>query len=96
LGKLELRVVVHDGVAAAVNRRVGCRVPNAIDLDSTLYGTNTKGNFVFGLYTHGSDWLCLEHLRRLRLLALVDLAVLAQLVTVVPQLQKTEKNCTKL
>jgi hypothetical protein len=40
--------------------------------------------------------LRLEHLWRLGLLALVDLAVLAQLGAVVPELEETKEDCDDL
>jgi hypothetical protein len=45
---------------------------------------NAEWNIVLGLNAHGGDWLSFEHLWRLGLLALVDLAVLANLVGVIP------------
>jgi hypothetical protein len=76
--------LVHNGVAAAADGCVGAGVPYTVDFNSALNRTNPEGNLVLSLHAHSSHWLCLEHLRRLYLLALVDFAVLAELLAVVP------------
>jgi hypothetical protein len=91
LGQLELGVVeatgqlfAHNGSTATANRSVGTRDPDTVNLDTALNGANTKGNLVLGLFLDMGYWLRLEHLGSRRAFALLDLAVLADLVLVIP------------
>ena len=99
LGELELRVVeaarqlfARDGSPAAANGSVGSRNPNAVDLDTALDGTDAEWDFILSLFAHLSYRLSLEHLRRLHAFALVDLAVLAELVFVEGDLDEANED----
>lgn len=99
LGKLELRVVeaarqlfACDGSPAAADGGVGSRNPNAVDLDAALDGTNAEWDLVLGLFADLGYRLGLEHLRRLHAFALVDLAVLAELVFVKGDLDEANED----
>lgn len=99
LGELELGVVeaarkllAHDGSPAAADGGVGSGDPDTIDFDTTLDSTDTERNLVLGLLVQFGYRLGLEHFRGLRILALVDFAVLAHLVLVVGELDETTKD----
>lgn len=102
-GEFELRVAVavgnvaaDDRVPATRHRRVGPGDVDALDFDTTLNGANAKRNLILGWWRYLGHRLCLEHLGRLGLLALVDLAVLAKPVAVVYDFHEAEKNCDNL
>lgn len=80
-------VLALDRRPAAANWRVTSRDPHTIDLDSTLYSTDTKRHFVLGLYADCGDRLRLEHFRGLHLLPFVDFGILSEFIAVVPKLQ---------
>lgn len=90
-GLRELELGVVDRSPTATNGRIGSGNPNAVDLDTALDCTNTEGDFVLCLFAYLSYRLGLEHLRRLRAFALVDLAVLAEPVLVEGDLDKTNQ-----
>lgn len=99
LGELELRVVeaarellAHDGSPAAADGGVGSGDPDTVDFDTTLDSTDTEWDLILGLLVQFRHRLRLEHFRRLRILALVDFAVLAQPVLVIGKLDKTTKD----
>jgi len=97
LGQRKLRVVwghsfAHDGSAAAASRSVGARDPDAINLDAALDCANTKGDLVLGLFVNLRYRLGLEHFGSGRAFALVDLAVLANLVLVIPEFEQAKED----
>lgn len=78
----------------ATNRCVGARDPDTINLNSTLDSADAERNIVLHLFcVHLLYRLRLEHLRRRRRLALVNLAVLADLAAVIPKFEETEEDC---
>lgn len=97
LWQLELRAVVASwelgigyGGAAAANWSIRPGYPHTVDFDTTLDSPNAKGNIVLlRLCRHR---LCLEHLWRLGLLALLDLGVLSKPHAVILQLEQAQHN----
>jgi hypothetical protein len=85
-------LLAHDGRAAAANGRVRPGDPHAVYLNAALNSADTERNLVLGLLVDLGYWLRLKHFRRLGLLALVDLCVLAELVLLVYKFEKSSAN----
>ena len=94
LGQFELGIVgatgkfdPAEGRGTAAGGRVAPRYPNAVDFDAALDGSDAEWDIV----VFGDHRLGLQHLGRLRFLALVDLCVFAYADRIISQFTETEQ-----